>query len=49
MVRAIVARCKICKLKFKKLQSQKMSTLPVERLKAKPAISKHWVGLFRTF
>ena len=49
MVRSIVARCKICKLKFKKLQSQKMATLPVERLKPSPPFQNIGLDYFGPF
>ena len=49
MVRSIVARCKHCKLKFRKLHSQKMSSLPIERLKPSPPFQNIGLDYFGPF
>ena len=49
MVRTIVGRCKTCKLKFKRLESQKMSPLPIERIKPSPAFQHVGLDYFGPF
>ena len=49
MVRSIIGRCKHCKLKFKKLHSQKMSSLPIERLKPSPPFQNIGLDYFGPF
>ena len=36
LVRSIVHGCKVCKLKFRRMQAQRMSPLPIERIKPSP-------------
>ena len=49
LVRSIIGRCKLCKLKFKKFQSQRMSTLPIERLKPSPPFQNIGLDYFGPF
>ena len=49
MVRSIVGRCKYCKLKFRKQHSQKMSSLPIERLKPSPPFQNIGLDYFGPF
>jgi len=49
MVRSIIGRCKLCKLRFKKLESQRMSPLPIERIKPSPAFQNTGLDYFGPF
>ena len=46
IVSSIISKCVTCKRKFKKLAEQKMSTLPVERLKPCPAFTNVGIDYF---
>ena len=49
IVRSIISRCKSCKVKFKRLASQKMSPLPIERIKPSPAFQNVGLDYFGPF
>ena len=49
MVRTIIGICKTCKMKFKKLESQRMSSLPIERLKPSPPFQNVGLDFFGPF
>ena len=49
MVRSIIGRCKLCKLRFKKLETQRMSTLPIERIKPSPPFQNIGLDYFGPF
>ena len=46
IVSSIVSKCVKCKRKFKRLAEQKMSTLPIERLKPSPAFQNVGIDYF---
>ena len=49
LVREVIRNCRHCKLKFKKLASQKMSPLPIERLKPTPPFQNVGLDYFGPF
>ena len=49
IVRSIISQCKVCKIKFKRLASQKMSPLPIERIKPSPAFQNVGLDYFGPF
>ena len=49
MVRSIIGRCKLCKLRFKKLETQRMSALPIERIKPSPPFRNIGLDYFGPF
>ena len=49
MVRSIIGRCKLCKLRFKRLESQRMLTLPIERIKPSPPFQSTGLDYFGPF
>ena len=49
LVREIIKNCRHCKMKFKKLASQKMSPLPVERLRPTPPFQHVGLDYFGPF
>jgi len=49
MVRSIIGKCKICKFKLKKMQSQRMLTLPNERLKPRRPFQNIGLDYFGPF
>ena len=49
MVRSIIERYKVCRLKFKKMRPQRMSTLPIERLKPSPPFQNIGLDYFGPF
>ena len=49
VVKGVIQNCKKCKEKFKKLASQKMAPLPVERLKPSPPFENVGVDYFGPF
>ena len=49
IVRSIIGRCKSCKLKFKRMSSQRMSPLPIERIKPSPAFQNVGLDYFGPF
>jgi hypothetical protein len=46
LVNSIISKCRICKEKFKKLASQRMSPLPVERIRPSPPFQNVGVDYF---
>ena len=49
IVKSIIGRCRTCKLKFKMLASQRMSPLPIERIKPSPAFQNVGLDYFGPF
>ena len=49
LVREVIRKCRHCKVKFKKLASQKMSPLPIERLKPTPPFQNVGLDYFGPF
>ena len=49
LVRSIVGGCKVCKLKFKRMQAQRMSPLPIERIKPSPPFLNIGLDYFGPF
>ena len=49
IVKSIIGRCRTCKLKFKMLAAQRMSPLPVERIKPSPPFQNVGLDYFGPF
>ena len=49
IVKEVINRCRLCKEKFKMLSSQKMSPLPIERLKPSPPFQNVGLDYFGPF
>ena len=49
IVSSIVSKCVKCKIKFKRLESQRMCPLPIERIKPSPAFSNVAIDYFGPF
>ena len=49
LVRSIVGGCKVCKLKFKRMQAQRMYPLPIERIKPSPSFLNIGLDYFGPF
>ena len=49
LVRSIVKACVQCKKKFKRMEQQRMCTLPIERLKPSPAFRNVGIDYFGPF
>ena len=49
IVSSIISKCVKCKIKFKRLESQKMCSLPIERIKPSPAFSNVAIDYFGPF
>ena len=48
-MRSIIGRCRTCKLKFKRMSSQRISPLPIERIKPSPAFQNVGLDYFGPF
>ena len=49
IVNSIVSKCVKCKIKFKQMAQQRMSTLPIERIKPSPAFQNVGIDYFGPF
>ena len=49
MVKNLISKCIVCKKKFQRVESQVMSSLPIERLKPSPPFTNVGVDLFGPF